>query len=95
MCHVGTLIRSQDKKDAGKETTRRRLRWMGEGELTAGWRQVVLIQRTQRWPGLTRVAEGRETMLGMHGQDGAVTAKMTKVARTGEDNLGDRRNGNG
>lgn len=68
---------------------------MGEGELTARWGQVVLIQRTQRWHGLTRVAEGRETMLGMLGQDGAATAKTTKVARTGEDDLGDRRNGNG
>lgn len=56
---------------------------------------MVLIRRTQQWHGLTRVAEGRETMLGMHGQDGAATAKMTKVTRTSEDNLGDRRNGNG
>lgn len=40
--------------------------------------------------GVARPEGGAE---GMHGQDGAVTAKMTKVKRTGEDNLGDRRNG--
>lgn len=95
MYHLGTLVRSQDKKGVGKESTKRRQRWLGEGELTAGWRQVVLIRRTQGWHGLKRVAEGRETLLGMYVQDGAVTAKMTKVTRTGEDNLSDRRNGNG